>query len=46
MVNQNPQPELYTTRHGFDVGATVGNGQHPNKFTQANPLMKKLEFTG
>ena len=24
MVNQNPQPELYTTRHGFDVGATVG----------------------
>ena len=24
MVNQNPQPELYTTRHGFNVGATVG----------------------
>ena len=24
MVNQNPQPELYTTRHGFNVGATTG----------------------
>jgi hypothetical protein len=24
MVNQNPQPELYTTRHGFNEGATVG----------------------
>tara|TARA_R110002020_G_scaffold134414_2_gene300018 strand:+ start:98 stop:541 length:444 start_codon:yes stop_codon:yes gene_type:complete len=24
MVNQNPQPELYTTRHPFDTGTTVG----------------------
>ena len=24
MVNQNPQPELYTTRHSFATGATTG----------------------
>ena len=24
MVNQNPQPELYTTRHRFDAGTNVG----------------------
>ena len=24
MVNQNPQPECYTTRHSFSAGATDG----------------------
>ena len=24
MANQNPQPEIYTTRHSFDAAATQG----------------------
>ena len=37
MANQNPQPEIYTTRHSFDAAATQGTTVTQTVYTnQAN----------
>mgnify|MGYP003628522838 CR=1 FL=1 len=33
MVNQNPQPEVYTTRHAFTTGASQGTNVTSQIFT-------------